>query len=106
MFRFGITADKDSIFIGGEPGRTIGLHVDHPWSDCSRLYGAPYRAYIRWWPGKMLQIPLRFLGEPADPFTNAKSFKRVKIVKRCGVEGCDEQGDGITDPVVFEEHLH
>lgn len=85
MWKFGVYADWDSFFIGGKPGRWVGVHVDHPWTDDVKNYGCPYGVYLHWWPGKckswVLSTPrTQKIGE--DLWAGAVP---TKIVRRCSV---------------------
>ncbi len=108
MWKFGIYADRDSIFVGGKPGRWIGLHVDLPWSEDCKEYGAPYRVYLHWWPGKCRSISLsRFFGEPPDLFGDPSGWTRItRGIRRCSVEGCEHEGDDIVDFMVLKKSVH
>jgi hypothetical protein len=44
-FKNVIHLDKDSFFIG-KPGNWIGVHIDTPWCEDAKQYGAPASIYI------------------------------------------------------------
>lgn len=107
MTYLGIRFDGDSFSIGGNhPSTNIGVHVEHPWSQCVREFGAPYRIYLHAF-GKWLTIPLPFENKRHGAFERAlKGGKRVKLQKRCSVKGCKAEESQIHTWAVINEAVH